>query len=114
MTIPSIRKKYISKNNTIKKLKKPASSLDKILFFSELTELNSKIVNAKTKAMLAMLDPRALPIAILLLPSRLDSIEINISGDEVAIPIKMKLDINPDILYFLEILSVDDTSRFAP
>ena len=61
-----------------------------------------------------MLDPRALPIAILLLPSRLDSIEINISGDEVAIPIKMKLDINPDILYFLEILSVDDTSRFAP
>ena len=44
----------------------------------------------------------------------LNSIEINISGDEVAIPIKMKLDINPDILYFLEILSVDDTSRFAP
>jgi|TARA_B110000305_G_scaffold233648_1_gene290430 hypothetical protein len=64
--------------------------------------------------MLAMLDPRALPIAILPLPSRLDNIEINISGDEVAIPIKIKLDINPDILYFLEILSVDDTSRFAP
>ena len=72
------------------------------------------MVNAKTKAILAILDPSALPIAILPLPSRLDSIEINISGDEVAIPIKIKLDMNPDILYFLEILSVDDTSRFAP
>ena len=72
------------------------------------------MVNAKTKAMLAMLDPSALPIAILPFPSKLDSMEINISGEDVAIPIKIKLDINPDILYFLEILSVDDTSRFAP
>tara|TARA_B110000444_G_scaffold215686_1_gene213688 strand:- start:437 stop:703 length:267 start_codon:yes stop_codon:yes gene_type:complete len=88
--------------------------LDRILCFSEFIELNNKIVNAKTKAILAILDPSALPIAILPFPSRLDSIEINISGEDVAIPIKIKLDINPDILYFLEILSVDDTSRFAP
>jgi LEA14-like dessication related protein len=37
-------------------------------------------------------DPNALPIAILDLPSRLDMIEINISGEDVAKPIKIKLD----------------------
>ena len=95
-------------------IKNPIASLDNILFFSEFIELNNKIVNAKTKAILAMLDPRALPIAILPLPSRLDNIEINISGEDVAIPIKIKLDTNPDILYFLEIPSVDVTSKFAP
>ena len=79
-----------------------------------IIELNNKIVNAKTKDILAILNPSALPIAMLPFPSRLDSIEINISGDDVAIPIKIKLDIKPDILYFLEIFSVDATSRFAP
>jgi hypothetical protein len=95
-------------------LKKPLNSLDSILFFSEFIESNNKIVNAKTKAILAILDPSALPIAIFPFPSRLDSIEINISGDDVAIPIKTKLDIKPDILYFLEIFSVEVTNRFAP
>ena len=94
--------------------KNPITSLDNILFLSEFIELNNKKVNAKTKDMLAILDPSALPIAILPFPSRLDSTEINISGDDVAIPIKIKLDIKWDILYFLEIFSVDATSRFAP
>ena len=50
--------------------------------------------------MLAILDPNALPIAILDLPSMLDIIEINISGDDVAKPIKIKLDKKYEILYF--------------
>jgi len=40
--------------------------------------------------------------------------EINISGDDVAKPIKIKLDKKYEILYFFEIFSVEVTSIFAP
>jgi len=47
-------------------------------------------------------------------PSRLDSIDIIISGDEVAKPIKIKLDRKYEMSYFSEIFWVDETSTFAP
>ena len=62
----------------------------------------------------AILDPRAFPIAILPFPSKVDMIDINISGADVAIPIKIKLEMKYDILNFLEIFSVVVTRRFAP
>ena len=54
--------------------------------------LRNKQLIANTNAIFAMFDPNALPIAILDLPSKLDMIEINISGEDVAKPIKIKLD----------------------
>ena len=93
---------------------KPLISLDSILFFSVILDPNNRIVNANTRAILAIFDPRAFPIAILPFPSKLEIIEINISGDDVASPIKIKLEINFDILNFLDISSVEETSTFAP
>ena len=42
--------------------------------------------------MFAIFDPKALPIAMFDFPSKLDIIDMNISGDEVARPIKIKLE----------------------
>ena len=81
-------------------MRKPTVSFDSILLFLENLDPKNKIVKAKTKDILAILDPRALPIAILPLPSKLVNIEISISGDDVAIPIKIKLEMNLDILNF--------------
>jgi len=64
--------------------------------------------------MFAIFEPKALPIAIFDFPSKLDIMDITISGDEVASPIKIKLERKYEILYFSEIFSVDETSMFAP
>ena len=64
--------------------------------------------------MFVIFEPKALPIAIFDFPFRLDITDINISGDEVARPIKIKLERKYEILYFSEIFSVDVTSIFAP
>ena len=105
---------YISIDKIITIIIKNFVSIDSILLFLEILDLNNKIVKANTKHILAMLDPKAFPIAILPLPSRVDIIDINISGADVAIPIKIKLEIKCDILNLLAIFSVDDTRRFAP
>ena len=57
----------------------------------------SNIAREKTRQMLAIFDPITLPIAIIDCPSKLDKIEIKISGDDVPNPIIKKLERNPDI-----------------
>jgi hypothetical protein len=47
---------------------------------------------ANTNAIFATFEPNALPIAKFDLPSRLDIIDIKISGEDVAKPMKIKLD----------------------
>lgn len=64
---------------------------------------------ANTKAIFAIFDPNAFPKAILGLFSKLERIEINISGEDVASPIKTKLDINREMLKRLESFSVENT-----
>ena len=114
MTIPSLRIGYISIDKIITIIIKNFVSIDSILLFLLTLELNNKKVKANTKDIFAILDPRAFPIAILPFPSKVDMIDINISGADVAIPIKIKLEMKCDILNFLEIFSVDVTRRFAP
>ena len=114
VTIPSLRIGYISIDKIITIMIKNFVSIDSILLFLITLELNNKKVKANTRDIFAILDPRAFPIAILPFPSKVDMIDINISGADVAIPIKIKLEMKCDILNFLEIFSVVVTRRFAP
>ena len=67
-----------------------------------------------TKAIFAKFEPIALPIARIVLSWSADSIDIKISGAEVAIPIMKKLAINPEIENVFENRSVELTSKFDP
>ncbi len=69
---------------------------------------------AKTRAIFAIFDPIAFPIAISDSLDNPEKIAKKISGEEVAIPINKKLAINPDMLYLIEKFSVAITSRLAP
>ena len=93
----------------VKKIKNPIISLlDPRLKFISLTFINNILI-ANTKEIFAIFDPNAFPKAILGLFSKLERIEINISGEDVASPIKIKLDINREMLKYLESFSVEDT-----
>ena len=71
---------------------KPYVSQSINLLTDNISFLRNKKLIANTNAILAIFDPNALPMAILDLPSRLDMIDMNISGEDVAKPIKIKLD----------------------
>ena len=71
---------------------KPYVSRSINLLTDNISFLRNKKLIANTNAILAIFDPNALPMAILDLPSRLDMIDMNISGEDVAKPIKIKLD----------------------
>tara|TARA_Y100000816_G_scaffold210365_1_gene156050 strand:- start:219 stop:563 length:345 start_codon:yes stop_codon:yes gene_type:complete len=68
----------------------------------------------KTRAILDIFEPIELPTARIVSFSSADSMDINISGAEVAIPMMKKLAANPEIEYADENRSVDVTSRLAP
>lgn len=76
--------------------------------------LIKKTDKQKTRAILAIFEPIELPIARIVLFWNADSIDTNISGAEVAIPIKKKLAVNPEIEYADENRSVDVTRRLDP
>ena len=76
--------------------------------FISLTFISNMLI-ANTKAIFAIFDPNAFPKAIFGLFPRLERIAINISGEDVASPIKIKLDINREMLNCLESFSVEDT-----
>ena len=67
-----------------------------------------------TNAKLEIFEPIEFPTASMVLFCKADSIEIKISGADVAIPIKKKLAIKPEIESFFENSSVDVIRRFAP
>ena len=67
-----------------------------------------------TKAKLEIFEPIEFPTASMVLFCKADSTEIKISGADVAIPIKKKLAVKPEIESFLENSSVDVIRRFAP
>ena len=75
--------------------------------------INNKL-KAKTSPRLAIFDPNEFPIAILVLLLMLAMIEINISGEDVARPINIKLDVKWEILNLVENFSVESMSIFAP
>ena len=49
-------------------------------------------LSAKTRAIFAIFEPNAFPTAIFALLSKLEIIDINTSGDDVARPIKIRLE----------------------
>ena len=65
-----------------------------------------KIDKQNTSAILEIFDPNVFPIAKAVSFNKADSMDINISGADVAMPIKKKLAKKPDILYLLDMLSV--------
>ena len=67
-----------------------------------------------TKAIFDIFEPKALPIANIVLFWRADSIDIKISGADVAMPIIKKLAYKPDIEYLLAVFSVDVIKKFDP
>ena len=82
-----------------------------IILFSLFIK-NNEIQN--TNAIFDMLEPTAFPIANIVSFFSADSIEINISGAEVDIPIRKKLATKPEIEYFEEKLSVEFTRNEDP
>ena len=73
-----------------------------------------KIEIQNTKAILDILDPIVFPIAKIVSFCSAASTEIKISGADVAIPIKKKLAIKPEIEKYFEKLSVEVTKKFDP
>ncbi len=71
-------------------MKNAFTSLENISRKVSLLSLIKKKLTAKTSAIFAIFEPRAFPIAILDLLSKLARSAINISGDDVAKPIKMR------------------------
>ena len=90
--MPSLSIKNTSIEIIIRINMKPYVSRSINLLTCNISFLRNKQLIANTNAIFAIFDHNALPIAILDLPSRLDMIEINISGEDVAKPIKIKLD----------------------
>tara|TARA_B100000242_G_scaffold195721_1_gene141281 strand:- start:2879 stop:3106 length:228 start_codon:yes stop_codon:yes gene_type:complete len=72
-----------------------------------------KKVIANTSAMLAILEPRAFPIAIFDLSFKLARMAMNISGDDVAKPINIKDEKKYEMFKSWEIFSVYLTRIFA-
>tara|TARA_B100000941_G_C28469536_1_gene535577 strand:+ start:666 stop:1013 length:348 start_codon:yes stop_codon:yes gene_type:complete len=86
--------------------------LYKIIFLSLC--FIKKTDKQKTRAILDIFEPIALPTARLVSFCSADSMDKNISGAEVAMPIMKKLAINPEIEYLDENRSVDVTKRLDP
>ena len=112
--LPSYKRKNARKVKKSKKRRKKFSSrLKPFLILISLKLIKNKL-KAKTKPILAILDPSAFPIAILGFSFKLAMMDIKISGEDVAIPIKTKLEIKCERFKYLESFSVLSTNKDAP
>lgn len=115
-------KESIESKNLSKYIRENAAAIKeydpKYVFVESVIDLlllsRKKIEIQNTKAILDILDPIVFPIAKIVSFCSAASTEIKISGADVAIPIKKKLAMNPEIEKYFEKLSVEVTKKFDP